>query len=425
MCGSQTNSRDAGFANLRLTVVSPFVDRQHGTERVLAELLTRLAEQYGCIIDLYSQQVSGLALENRDKQKEQNRPGIYWHRVPSAPGPHLLQFVCWLVLNGCSRWWNERIRGHRSDLLLSPGINCFAADVIVVHALFHRVWELSQNSAPHSKTLLRNLHRQVYYRFLVALERRIYRNPKVALGAVSQRTANLLESNFGRGDVRVLPNAVDLHTFSPQQREMRRASAREEWKLTERQAVLLLIGNDWANKGLATLLHAMAECRDENLQLLVAGGDASEPFREIAASLGLADRVRWIAPRADVMSLYAASDIYVSPTREDAFALPPLEAMACGLPVITSVCNGGAEVIYDWVNGFVLRDPTDVRGLAELLKRLSLDADLRTRVGQMAAQAAQACTWERNAAKTWEFLNDVARAKNLNSGRIVTTPEAP
>jgi UDP-glucose:(heptosyl)LPS alpha-1,3-glucosyltransferase len=201
----------------------------------------------------------------------------------------------------------------------------------------------------------------------------------------------------------------------------RRPTAREEWKFSEQHIVLLLIGNDWSVKGLGALLRAMAETQNENLQLLVAGSDAPGPFQQLANSLGLVDRVRWVLPRADVLSLYAAADIYASPTREDAFALPPLEAMACGLPVITSVFNGGAEVIYDWVNGFILSDPNDVRSLTELLKRLSLDADLRAHVGEMAAQAAQACTWERNAAKTWEFLNEVARAKNLASGRVMDT----
>jgi glycosyltransferase involved in cell wall biosynthesis len=405
---------------LRLAVVSPFVDRQHGTERVLAELLTRLVEKYGCVVHLYSQRVAGLALENQDTSKQTDRPGIYWHRIPSVAGPHLLQFLSWLFLNKVCRWWREHIRGDRSDLLLSPGINCFDADVIVVHALFRRVWELTQSEPTRSRSL-RDWHRRVYYSLLVALEKRIYSDRKVALGAVSQRTASLLESIFGRREVRVLPNAVDLQTFSPAQRMQRRPTAREEWKFSEQHIVLLLIGNDWSVKGLGALLRAMAETQNENLQLLVAGSDAPGPFQQLANSLGLVDRVRWVLPRAGVLSLYAAADIYASPTREDAFALPPLEAMACGLPVITSVFNGGAEVIYDWVNGFILSDPNDVRSLTELLKRLSLDADLRAHVGEMAAQAAQACTWERNAAKTWEFLNEVARAKNLASGRVMDT----
>jgi UDP-glucose:(heptosyl)LPS alpha-1,3-glucosyltransferase len=414
----------AGFSNLRLAVVSPFVDRQHGTERVLAELLTHLVEKYGCVVHLYSQRASGLDLELQDAAKGTRQSGIYWHRIPALPGPHLLQFLSWLVLNKVCRWWHEQVRGAHSDVLLSPGINCFDADVIVVHALFQRVWELAKNKPGRTRSL-RDWHRRAYYQLLVALEKRIYGNPEVALGAVSQRTANLLESNFGRRDVRVLPNAVDLQAFSPPQRMQRRAAARGEWKFAELQIVLLLIGNDWSVKGLGTLLRAMAETQNENLHLLVAGSDAQGPFQQLANQLGIADRVRWVRPRADVLSLYAAADIYVSPTREDAFALPPLEAMACGLPVITSVFNGGAEVINDWVNGFILGDPGDVHGLAELLKRLSADEDLRARVGEMAAQAAQACTWERNATKTWEFLNDVARAKILASGRVMDTSEIP
>jgi hypothetical protein len=197
---------------LRLAVVSPFVDRQHGTERVLAELLTRLVEKYGCVVHLYSQRVAGLALENQDTSKQTDRPGIYWHRIPSFAGPHLLQFLSWLFLNKVCRWWREHIRGDRSDLLLSPGINCFDADVIVVHALFRRVWELTQSEPTRSRSL-RDWHRRVYYSLLVALEKRIYSDRKVALGAVSQRTASLLESIFGRREVRVLPNAVDLQTF--------------------------------------------------------------------------------------------------------------------------------------------------------------------------------------------------------------------
>jgi glycosyltransferase involved in cell wall biosynthesis len=390
-------------------VVSPFVDRQHGTERVLAELLQRLTSEYRCVIHLYSHNVVDLKVEDPRTQIDKNRAGIYWHRVPTVPGPHLVQFLSWLAINSGCRWWDKHVRGERYDSVISPGINCFDADVVIVHALFQRVWELSRAAAPLHTSTLRDLHRRLYYRLLVRLERLIYGNSRVALAAVSQRTADLLEATFARRDVRVLPNAVDLASFSPEQRHARREVARTEWNFREADSVLLLIGNDWAMKGLTTLLDAMHACQNANMKLLVAGADESRPFRELASNLGLADRVNWVEPRADVMSLYAAADIYVSPTREDAFALPPLEAMACGLPVVTSVCNGGAEVICDSVNGFVLRDPNDSSALAQILKRLSADGELRLRVGAMAALAAQPYTWERNAAKTWEFLNDVAR----------------
>ena len=402
---------------LRITVVSPFIDRKHGTERVLAELLARLARKYGCVIHIYSQKVNDLEVQDPRCQISNNCGGIYWHRIPSIPGPHLVQFVAWLVTNTCWRLWDKHIRGHRYDLLLSPGINCLDADVIIVHALFHRVWALSQTAVPQPTRLsmLRRLHRTAYYSILVQLEKLIYGHSRAKLAAVSHRTATLLKETFGREGVRVLPNAVDLAVFSPEERRSRRNRARLEWGLGD-YLVLLFIGNDWTVKGLSTLLEAISACRDRTIKLLVAGADEPGPFREIADRLRLLDRVTWVKPRADVMSLYAAADLYVGPSREDAFALPPLEAMACGLPVVTSSCNGGAEVIEDGVDGFVLRDPTDSLALAKILDRLAADMQLRERVGTMASLTAKGYTWERNAAETWEFLKDVA-ATSSRSGR--------
>ena len=397
-------------------MVSPFVDLRHGTERVLAELLVRLAKEYDCVIHLYSQRVSDLKVDHPQGQSDKTRPGIYWHRVPSFPGPHLVQFLIWLVTNSCCRWWNNNLRREHCDLLLSPGINCFDADVIIVHALFHRVWELSQVRTTKKRgDTLRKMHRRAYYQFLVWLERLIYSDSRVGLGAVSHRTARLLEAKFDRRNVSVLPNAVDLVTFSPEERRSRREAARRRWGLLDHEIVLLLIGNDWYVKGLPTVLAAMDVCRIAHMKLLVVGADDQGPFRETIERLGLFDRVTFVAQHAHVISLYAAADIYVSPTREDAFALPPLEAMACGLPVITSSSNGGCEVIHDGVDGFVLEDPTDSSALAGVFTRLVEDNEFRIRMGAAAASTAKACTWERNAAKTWEFLNEVLRIKGKRS----------
>src|SRR6266436_5185243 len=101
---------------------------------------------------------------------------------------------------------------------------------------------------------------------------------------------------------------------------------------------------------------------------------------------------------------YAAADVYAGPSLEDSFALPPLEAMACGLPVITSVNNGGSQIITEGVDGFVLSDPRDSIALSMLLRRLYLDRDLCALVGENSARTAQGYTWERNARETWGVL---------------------
>jgi glycosyltransferase involved in cell wall biosynthesis len=109
---------------------------------------------------------------------------------------------------------------------------------------------------------------------------------------------------------------------------------------------------------------------------------------------------------------YASADVYVSPTLEDAFALPPAEAMACGLPIITSDNNGGAEIVTSGEDGFVLDDPSDFLALAQILRRLMLDPELRRRIGENAVQAARKLTWDGAAAhirESWEH------ARLLNS----------
>src|SRR5438876_10449520 len=86
-----------GYADLRLAVVSPFVDRRHGTERALAELLERLASNEHCEIHLYAQRVDGLAVAQPGVPRAHEFSAIFWHKVPSIPGPHLLQFLAWLL----------------------------------------------------------------------------------------------------------------------------------------------------------------------------------------------------------------------------------------------------------------------------------------------------------------------------------------
>ena len=260
---------------MRLAVVSPFVDRRHGTERALAEVLKRLARDHGCEVHLYAQRVEDLPLASA-AEPSADRGAIVWHKVPSIPGPHLLQFLAWIFLNGVLRRWHT-IRGTAYDVVLSPGINCLHPDVVIVHALFHRLRELSREENGHGAarpSLLRQVHRNLYYRFLTALERRIYMDGRITLAAVSERTASLLEKYFQRTDVRVIPNAVDTSCFCPAARLAQRAAVRLRHGFRDHEFVLLMIGNDWNTKGLPTLLKALSVLRNLPVRLLIVGKDS-------------------------------------------------------------------------------------------------------------------------------------------------------
>jgi glycosyltransferase involved in cell wall biosynthesis len=408
---------------LRLAVVSPFVDRKHGTERAVAGLLERLARDYGCEIHLYAQSVDDVAVSDphsaRIVESSASTAGaIFWHKVPSIRGPHLLQFLVWIFFNGFLRRWHTTFSGASYDLVLSPGINCLHPDVVIVHALFHRLRELAReenNASAARASFFRRLHRRVYYGLLTALERRIYTDPRVFLAAVSKRTAGLLKSYFRRENVAVVPNGVETAYFSVAARLARRGDSRKRRGFRDNDFVLLLIGNDWRNKGLPTILQALATIPTSPARLLVVGNDTAESFHAHAMQLGVQDRCRWELPSPDVLDFYATADVYVSPSQEDSFGLPVAEAMACGLPAITSVCAGVSDYIQDGVDGFVLRDPRDVQTLSQLMERLQTDSDLRCKVGEAAAKTAFVWDWNRNAAAVWEVLKN-AKAKKRPTG---------
>ena len=399
---------------MRLAVVSPFVDRRHGTERALAELLERLSRNQHCEIHLYAQRVENLALTQPVGPSPKDSGAIFWHEVPSIPGPHLLQFLAWLLLNRIFRAWDRWVHGLRFDLVLSPGINSLDADVVIVHALFHRLRKLAGEDLGNTAKpgFLRRLHRRAYYAFLSGLERRVYTNPRVSLAAVSQRTATLLKDYFGRQDVRVIPNGVDTSQFSPSERCARRELARARRKLREEDFVLLLIGNDLNSKGLPVVLEAMSLQPEIPARLIVVGDDLTSAFRELAQRLHVFDRCFWEPARVDILDAYAAADLYVSPSLEDSFGMPVAEAMACGLPAITSTFAGVSSLLHDGVDSLILRAPHDAKTLATMIRTLFQQAEWRSRMGQAAAKTALAWTWDRNANDVWELLREAASKKN-------------
>lgn len=396
---------------MRLAVVSPFLDRSHGTERVLSEVLERLARDYPCEVHLFAQRVDGVSVIAASDARATGENRIVWHRVAEFRGPHLLQFIAWYFRNRAVRRNFAKTSGKSFDLVFSPGINCSDAEVIIVHALFRRLRELSQKDAG-SGGALRNVHRKIYYRLLTYLEHRIYSDPTVTLAAVSPRTKADLANLFNRQDVTVIPNAVAGETFSPEARLPIREEMRRRFGFGADDFVLLLIGNDWSNKGLPVVLKAMSLLPKLPLRLLVVGSDVVEPFRQMATALRVLQQCRWETPATEVMNFYAAADVYVSPSLEDSFGMPVSEAMACGLPAITSISAGIAAFVDDGVNAIVLKDPRDSETLAARLQEIYANIEQRQKIASAATVRAREWTWDRNTAQIWQLLNAAVAKKS-------------
>ena len=407
--------RFLGRPEMRLAVVSPFLDRQHGTEHCLIEQLERFINTYHWTVELYSQRVGWIDdLNCCEDQAKMPRDFLRWHRVSEIPGPHLVKYLWWLFANQLRRWQDRQLNRVCPDLVYSPGINCFDADVVVVHIIFHALYERVRAQLTLHGIPLQNwprvIHRKLYYRLAMLLERKIYQDPRVHLIAVSSLVARRLKTIFGRNDVVVIPNGVDTTRFNPEVCQARRHESREFFHFREQEFVILLIGNDWKNKGLEVLLRALAKLKHLPVYGLIVGSDDAYPYRNLIEQFGLQERIRFEKPSPDVMRFYASADLYAGPSLEDAFNLPIVEAMACGLPVIASIHAGASENIQDGENGFLLHDPGDPSELARLLSRLVGDLTLRTYVGAAAGRSIkQYCDWDSNVQKTLESLETTLR----------------
>lgn len=388
----------------RLAVVSPFVDKRHGTERRVTEWLNRLAETFE--IHLYSQRVEDLDLSP-----------ITWHKIPKLPGPHLFNYLWWFAANHLWRSWDRRFHNLGPHLIFSPGINCLDADVMSVHVVFAEY--LRQNSrslrfAGHSlREWPRLLHRKLYYSLITQLERQLYRNPRTQLILISRRTGAALDSFYGRHqEYPVVYQGLDHQFFNPERRRQLREAARLELRLDPGQFVLLLIANDWRNKGLPVLLETLVRLRELPLRLLVVGEDDPSPYRKLIDQNLLTGCVDFLPTRPDVEFYYAAADAYCGPSREDAFGQPPAEAMSCGLPIITAVTCGVSELVSPGEDGLVLQDPSDADELASCIRQLYEEPAWCERLGQSAAEKMRQFTWERNGREMTEILLRAMEKKN-------------
>jgi glycosyltransferase involved in cell wall biosynthesis len=387
----------------KIAVVSPFLDKRHGSERIIVEWLSNLSDEFQ--IHLYSQQV-----EDFDRSK------FTWHRIPKLPGPHLFNFLWWLAANRLWRYWDQRFRGLRHDLVFSSGANCLDADAICVHIVFAEYVRQVRPEMNFACNPIREwprlLHRKLYYGISVFMENRAYKTRETALIVNSRKTAGGLKQFFGRTDrIPIVYLGLDHNVFNSAVREKFRELARCTLEIPRNQFTFILVGNDWRNKGVPVLLNALAELRELRIALLIVTDEDLSACRRLVTEKGLDDRVVFLPPRKDIEFYYAAADAYAGPSLQDAYGMPPAEAMACGLPVIVSAAAGVSEIVTNGVDGMILDDPKDASKLATMIRRLYEDQEFRDRLGVKAAETARQYTWERNGRELSAIFDEIVRRK--------------
>ncbi|MGH7299868.1 MAG: glycosyltransferase family 4 protein, partial [Candidatus Rokuibacteriota bacterium] len=211
-----------------------------------------------------------------------------------------------------------------------------------------------------------------YHRLVLALERRIFRLRAARhVVAISRQGKEEIERRYGTdpGRVTLVYNGVDLDRFHPDNRGRHRPRTRESLGIPEGAWTVLFVGSGFERKGLGPLLEAFARVAGAGGRLVVTGKGDVPGYQRRAARLGLAGRVIWTGPRAEVERLYAAADAVALPALYEPFGNVHLEALASGLPVLSSACAGGSEIVRRAENGWVVAEPTAgpiAEGLAAL-----------------------------------------------------------
>lgn len=299
-------------------------------------------------------------------------------------------------------------------------INTYEHDVIVPQGGVHG-GSLRANSLRFSNPITRRLYvlgKMLNPKFWTyrAIERRQYAPERGArVVAVSRMVAGHLQEFAGvpKGRIHVVPNAIDPDRVLVPHPGAVRCAFRGKLGFKPSDLVGLFVGHNYALKGLAPLIRGLAARRGERVRpihIMVCGGGRPGKYRRLAKRLGVGEYVHFLGFHDDVRECFWSSDFFVSPTYYDPCSLVVFEALACGLPVITTACNGASEKMVDGQQGSVLSAPDARAELVAALDRMA-DDDLRRSMSVEAAKLGREWTFDRHVEALVKVFEEVAREK--------------
>ncbi len=236
-----------------------------------------------------------------------------------------------------------------------------------------------------------------YHRVQMLVERQAFRSPGLKrVIAVSNFVRDDLIREFGLAPEKTVTiyNGVDLDRFRPASDPSERAAIRQKFAVPASARVVAFVGNGFARKGLGFLIEAWPLVAGGAF-LIVAGADRqTDKFARRARALNVGARIVFTGPQPDVATIFHAADAFAMPSLFEPFGNVVMEAMATGLPAMTSAFSGVAELIPPSMRGFRVENPDDV---GEVALRLGALFDAPVSLAAEARETAEKFTWSRYA----------------------------
>jgi UDP-glucose:(heptosyl)LPS alpha-1,3-glucosyltransferase len=365
---------------LKIAYIVHDYHRRGGHSRYVAELVDRFKQEHS--IHVFANQI-----------EEPHPEGITFHSIPAIRSSALstiLSFFLPAVF---------LVRG-RFDIIHSQGFCGWHQDITTCHFI-QDAWfdRLRVAQGGHLNW------RQKLFRYLVSfLERTAFRSQTKRVIAISKRIQEDLKTYFHRSKgVDVIYHGVDLETFHPRQRDPWRQLVRKQLGVDDGACLVLFVGNP--DKGAEPALRAMA--RIPNIPFAIVSGARYDRYRQIAQELGITDRVHFCPATNQVEKYFAAADIFLFPTVYDPFGMVITEAMAAGLPVVTSLAAGAAELIDPGIDGLLTKDAWDVDQITSEVQKLVDAPGYRMQMGNAARKKIEAYTWDSVAEQTMAIYREI------------------
>ena len=358
---------------MKICIVTPYVIKSDGQGRANYEIVLE-AIRCNHQVSLVTRKIEPDLCDN---------PLIEFVSLPVDKFPtELLRGI--IFAKKSARWLQSH--RHKFDVVLACGaVTDAASDVNVIHFV-HSSW---LRSPSHTWKIHHNLY-GAYQWLFTALnaywEKRSLLKTKVVVAVSDNIKCELSEIGVSRDRIRVIYNGVDLDEFTPL------SSDRSQFGLPDKVCLAMFAGDIRTNrKNLDTVLKSLVNI--PNLHLAVVGNTERSPYPELSKQLGISDRVYFLGYRRDVAKIMQAVDFFVFPSRYEPFGMVVSEAMATGLPVITTAVSGVASIITTEC-GIVLADPEDDKALTDALIKLTNDVDLRVNMGKSARTVAEQHSWK-------------------------------
>jgi UDP-glucose:(heptosyl)LPS alpha-1,3-glucosyltransferase len=294
-------------------------------------------------------------------------PAVIRHHVPVRMNPSVWHIPAFAA--GSRKALRQM--DPAADVLGSFGVHSPPGGVMWVQSV-HKAWlKISGNQREFKGRLKQRCN--PFHPVILAFERHYFGGRRYRkLVALSQTVKqDLMEFyNVPGQDIVIIPNGFAPSEFNLKRRAELRDSMRQELGYSQEDKVVIFVANELERKGFGPLLRAIASLQDPNVRLLAVGRLSADSYASEIARLKLTSHVKFTGPTSDVAKYYSAADLFALPTQYEAWGLVIVEAMACGLPALTSRLAGASIVIQEGSTGGLLEDPNSPEEVAAKLRPL-------------------------------------------------------